>query len=464
MRPPVIEELSSLVGREYVMDKLEDRICYSCDATFRSGVPEVVVRPGSVEEIMGIVRLASRRGIPITPRGASTGLSGGAVPIKGGICLDLTRLNRILEIDVVNRVATVEPGVITDDLASAVSRAGLFYPPDPSSSKVCTIGGNIAECAGGPRGVKYGVTRDYVLGLEVVLPSGDLVQVGNPVDGEMSGPDWTMLLVGSEGTLGIVTRIFLRLVDKPATKKTLLAVFETLEDAATSVSTLIASGTIPTTLEIMDNLTIRAVEDYLKVGLPVAAEAILLIEVDGAPSAVEKHCDHVIAVCKRCNASDIQVAETEDQADKLWRARRAISPACGRINPTKISEDATVPRSQLPAMVRRIKEIAAKYDLKMVVFGHAGDGNLHPNILTNKHNLEEMQRVERAIEELFRCTLELGGTLSGEHGIGYMKAPFLEWETGRDGFALARQVKDSVDPKGLLNPGKMFSAISQQIT
>lgn len=458
MQQQVIVELRRLVGAQYVMDQLEDRICYSFDATFRDFPPDVVVKPGSVAEIADIVKLAGNYNVPITARGAATGLSGGSVPLKGGISLVLTRLNKIIDIDTANRVAVVETGVITQDFVNAVTQAGLFYPPDPASAKTSTIGGNIAECAGGPRGVKYGITRDYVLGMEVVLPDGSVVELGNKFDSEMAGPDWGMLLVGSEGTLGIVTKVYLKLVDKPSAKQTLLAIFTSLDDAARTVSEMIASGTIPTTLEIMDNLTIRAVEDYLKVGLPVSAEAILLIEVDGSAKAIVKQAEHVIKVCQKCGATEIQTASTPEDIDKLWRARRAISPACGKINPTKISEDATVPRSQIPAMVRRLREIAQKYNLKMVIFGHAGDGNLHPNILSNKHDHEEMERVEQAVEELFKAALELGGTLSGEHGIGYMKAPFLEWETGKTGFAVGKTLKNVIDPQGLLNPGKLFTA------
>ncbi|CQR72874.1 putative FAD-linked oxidoreductase [Sporomusa ovata DSM 2662] len=458
MQQQVITELKRLVGAQYVMDQLEDRICYSFDATFRDFPPDVVVKPGNVAEIAAIVKLAGRYNVPITARGAATGLSGGAVPVKGGISLVLTRLNKIIDIDTANRVAVVETGVITQDFVNAVTQAGLFYPPDPASAKTSTIGGNIAECAGGPRGVKYGITRDYVLGMEVVLPDGSVVELGNKFDSEMAGPDWGMLLVGSEGTLGIITKIYLKLVDKPSAKQTLLAVFTSLDDAARTVSEMIASGTIPTTLEIMDNLTICAVEDYLKVGLPVSAEAILLIEVDGSTKAIVKQAEHVIKVCRQCGATEIQTASTPEDIDKLWQARRAISPACGKINPTKISEDATVPRSQIPAMVRRLREIAQKYNLKMVIFGHAGDGNLHPNILSNKHDHEEMERVEQAVAELFKVALELGGTLSGEHGIGYMKAPFLQWETGETGFAAGKTIKKVIDPQGILNPGKLFNA------
>lgn len=459
MNAAILSELKAIVGDKYVMDQLEDRICYSFDATFKDSLPDIVVKPANVDEIVSVVKLANKYNIPFTCRGAATGLSGGAVPLKGGISLVMTRLNKIIEVDAANRRAIVEPGVVTDDFIAAVDRAGLFYPPDPASSKTSTVGGNIAECAGGPRGVKYGVTRDYILGLEVILSDGTLTQVGNLVDSEMAGPDWTSLFLGSEGTLGVVTKIYVRLVDKPATKQTMLAIFDKIENAATTVSTMIASGTIPTTLEIMDNLTIRAVENYLNIGLPIEAEATLLIEVDGSSEAVTKQSEFVIQVCKDCGAADVQIAKNKQETDNLWRARRAISPACGKINPTKISEDATVPRSQIPAIVKRIREIAEKYNLKMVIFGHAGDGNLHPNVLTNKHNHEEMERVELAVEELFQAALALGGTLSGEHGIGYMKAPFLRWETGEVGYNAGRMLKETIDPKGLMNPGKLYTPL-----
>ena len=456
LNPTFVKELTSLVGPQYIMSELEDRICYSFDATFIDSLPDIVVRPGSRDEVIKIVKLAYQYKVPVVSRGAATGLSGGAVPVKGGIVLELTRLNHIIDIDVVNQRAILEPGVITQDFLNAVSKSGLLYPPDPASSKISTIGGNISECAGGPKGVKYGVTRDYLLGLEVVLPDGSVVNTGNIIDGEMCGPDWTMLFCGSEGTLGVIIKIIVKLVHKPEHKQTLLATFDQIQDAATTVSVMMASGVIPTTLEIMDNLTIRAVEDYLCIGLPIEAGAILLIEVDGDPAAVSAHVLHVQKVCKECGASAVKTAQNQQESDALWKARRSISPACGKISPTKISEDATVPRSQIPAMVKRIRQIAEKYQLKMVIFGHAGDGNLHPNILSNKHDTEEMKRVHQAVEELFHAALELGGTLSGEHGIGYMKAPFLIWETGEVGFAAGLKVKEALDPEHIMNPGKMF--------
>lgn len=456
MNQSVINQLKGIVGENHILTEFEDRYCYSFDSTFINAMPDVVIQPASSDEIAAVCRIAHTNGIPLVTRGAATGLSGGAVPVKGGIVIETTRLNHIIEINKENRYAIVQPGVITQNYLAAVDQAGLFYPPDPASSKMSTLGGNIAECAGGPRGVKYGITRDYVLGLEVVLPDGSIVQTGNLVDGDMSGPDWTMLFCGSEGTLGIITKIMLKLTHKPQNKQTMMAVFNQIEDAATTVSTMMASGVIPTTLEIMDNLTIRAVENFLNIGLPIEAGAILLIEVDGDPKAVSKHVQHVLKVCEDCNASSVKVAKTTQEADDLWKARRSVSPACGKINPTKISEDATVPRSRIPEMVSAVQAIAKKYNLKMVIFGHAGDGNLHPNILSNKHDKEEMARVEKAVEELFQAALKLGGTLSGEHGIGYMKAPFLVWETGEEGFQFGKDVKNAVDPKSLMNPGKLF--------
>lgn len=456
MNPSVLQALQGIVGKEHIMTEFEDRYCYSFDSTFINALPDLVIQPSSTAEIAAICRIAYANNIPLVTRGAATGLSGGAVPVKGGIVLETTRLNNILLIDKVNCFAVVEPGVITQDYLAAVEQAGLFYPPDPASSKMSTFGGNIAECAGGPRGVKYGITRDYLLGLEIVLPDGSIVQTGNPVDGDMSGPDWTMLFCGSEGTLGIITKIIVKLTHKPQAKQTMLATFHAIEDAATTVSTMMASGVIPTTLEIMDNLTIQAVENFLNIGLPVEAGAILLIEVDGDPRAVEKHVRHVLKVCEDCNAASVKLAKTAAEADALWKARRSVSPACGKLNPTKISEDATVPRSRIPEMVSAVQAIAKKYNLKMVIFGHAGDGNLHPNILSNKHDKAEMARVEKAVQELFQAALKLGGTLSGEHGIGYLKAPFLVWETGEEGFRFGKAVKQAVDRKSLMNPGKMF--------
>ncbi|MCG8526842.1 MAG: FAD-binding protein, partial [Opitutales bacterium] len=347
------KELLEIVGRENISAEYEDRICYAYDATFKDSLPDVIVKPGTTEEVAKILKLANQYKIPVTPRGAGTGLSGGSVPINGGISLVLTRLNKILKIDVQNRSALVEPGVITEDLQTAVEEKGLLYPPDPASKKISTLGGNVAEGAGGPRGVKYGVTKDYVLGLEVVLPQGDIIKINNSVDGETEDFDYTMLFTASEGTLGIITKIAVKLILPPQYQETVLAAFDNLEHAGETVSAIIRAGIIPTTLEIIDQETIRAVENYLHTGLPTDAAALLLIEVDGAELEVKRQSAEVAKICNLASRN-VKVASTKQEIDKLWQARRSISGACGMLKPTKLSEDATVPRSKIPQMIKEI--------------------------------------------------------------------------------------------------------------
>ncbi len=454
------KHLKRILGKEKVFHTPEDCLCYSYDGTFKTGIPGVVVRPSSTEEVAAVVKLASQEGIPVVPRGAGTGLSGGAVPLEGSLVIDLTAMNRIVKIDPAEMLAVVEPGVITAHLHKKVENMGLFYPPDPSSANVSTIGGNIAECAGGPRGLKYGVTRDYVLGLEVVLAGGEVIQCGGETIKNVSGYDLCGLFVGSEGTLGIITRANLRLLPKPQARQTIRADFKTIEGAAGTITAIIGAGVIPAALELMDDVTIRCVENFLRTGLPLDVEAILLMEVDGPAVSLPGQVRTIAALCRQHGAARVKVAETEAEGVELWRARKAVSPAVVQVKPTKISEDATVPRKNIPAMIRGIKEIARKHNLVIAIFGHAGDGNLHPNILVDKSNPEEMERAEAAIEEMFRLALSLGGTLSGEHGIGLLKAPFLEMEFGRAGVAVMRRIKEALDPPGILNPGKIFGGIS----
>jgi glycolate oxidase len=431
-------------------------MCYGYDGTPNAFVPDLVARPGSTEEIQAIVRLANKHLFPIVPRGAGTGLSGGSLPVENGVVLDLTRMNRILEIDEENLVAVVEPGVVTYAIQQEVERRGLFYPPDPASLKTSTIGGNVAECAGGPRAFKYGVTRDYVLGLEVVTPWGDLVKTGGKTVKSVTGYDLTRLYTGSEGTLGIITRIYLRLIPKPQSIRTMMAVFPRLEDATRTVTLIVRRGIIPATLELMDDRTIQCVENYLHLGLPVDAGAILIIEVDGAPELIEGQSGQIVDLCREGGAREVRVAASEQERDEIWAARRAVSAAVVQIKPTKISEDISVPRSQIPNMAGKLREIADRYGLNLVIFGHAGDGNLHPNILCDQSDQEEMERVEKAVGELFQAAVELGGTLSGEHGIGTMKAPYLKLETGESGYAVMLALKQALDPNNILNPGKIF--------
>lgn len=456
MTEAVLEQLRAAVGKEYVSNAAEKLMVYSFDSTFQNHKPEVVVKPHTVKEVAAVVKIAAANQVPLTVRGAGTSLSGGPVALQGGILLEMTAFRRILELNADEQYAVVEPGVITNTLIAEAGKFGLFYPPDPSSSGMSTLGGNVAECAGGGRGVKYGVTRDYVLALELVLPDGEIVTVGNVVDGLTGWLDLPMLFTGSEGTLAIITKITVRLLPKPQTIKTALAQYDQLDAAAHTVSAIISAGVVPTTIEIMDQMTIRAVENFLQIGLDTSKAAFLLLEVDGEAWEVEQQLEQVIAICKENEAVHIEVANNAQERTALWKARKSISGACGKINPTKIGEDIAVPPAAIPAMIKAVKEIAQKYNLNMVVFGHAGDGNLHPNIMTDKRNTEEMARVNQAIDELFARALALGGTLSGEHGIGFMKAPYMLQELGREGYLAHKAVKNALDPAGVLNPGKIF--------
>ncbi|MDI3316928.1 MAG: FAD-linked oxidase C-terminal domain-containing protein [Bacillota bacterium] len=448
--------LEEAVGRGNLLLGRGERVLYGYDATVVRGVPRAVARPATTGEVAAVLRLCHRERLPVIPRGAGTGLSGGAVPVRGGVVLDLGRMNRIRRIDRQDLYAEVEAGVNTRRFQEAVEAEGLFFPPDPSSAVASTLGGNLAENAGGPRAFKYGVFRDYTLGLTVVLADGSILRTGGRTVKNVSGYDLTRLFVGSEGTLGVITEAILKLIPPPEARRTLMAGFLRLEEAAEAVSAIIAAGLRPSALELMDESSIRVVEEYLHLGLPLDVEAILLIEVDGPAAVVEEEAGAVADLCRRQGASLLRLAREEAEAAELWRARKAISPAVARIKPTKISEDATVPRSRIPEMVRRLKEIARRHAVTLVVFGHAGDGNLHPNILCDARNPEEMERVWRAVAEIFRVTLELGGTLSGEHGIGVLKAPFLGWEHGEAGLRAMRAIKAALDPHGILNPGKLF--------
>lgn len=452
----LVKQLAGIAGKNNVLTARADLYCYGYDATFRRYVPDVVVKPQNTGQVAAIIKLAVEKGVPVYPRGAGTGLSGGSLPVRGGIVMAMTDMNSIHEIDRENLLAVVEPGVVTAHLHRAVEKEGLFYPPDPASSDVCTIGGNIAECAGGPRGFKYGVTRDYVLGLELVSPTGEILRTGGKTVKNVSGYDLSRLLVGSEGTLGIITGAILRLIPRPRAVKTLMAVYDNLQQAGESIISISTAGVIPGTMEIMDQLAIRCVAGHSGGDLPTNAAAILIIEVDGMEAAVQEEAAIVARVCQAAGARDVVVAERPADRDRLWRARRSVSAALVQFGPTKISEDATVPRSRIPDMITRLQQIREKYRLNLVIFGHAGDGNLHPNIVTNENNPEEMQRVEAAIEEIFRAAVSLGGTLSGEHGIGILKAPYMGLEFSPAELDYMEQIKKTLDPRGILNPGKIF--------
>ncbi|MBB3907839.1 glycolate oxidase subunit GlcD [Anoxybacteroides rupiense] len=447
-----------IVGRENYDDSKAGRLVYSYDATPQfQAIPEAVMAPRNTKEVSEIVKVCAEYRIPIVPRGSGTNLCAGTCPIEGGIVLLFKHMNRILEIDEDNLTATVQPGVITLDLIKSVEEKGLFYPPDPSSMKISTIGGNINENSGGLRGLKYGVTRDYVLGLEAVLANGDVIRTGGKLAKDVAGYDLTRLLVGSEGTLGIITEATLKLVPMPEAKKTMLALYQDLEAAARSVSKIIASKIIPATLEFLDQPTLRVVEDYAQIGLPTDVKAVLLIEQDGAREVVEREMRQIERICKEEQAVSVQLARSDQEADALRTARRSALSALARLRPTTILEDATVPRSEIAKMVTAINEIAEKYRVMICTFGHAGDGNLHPTCPTDARDDEEMERVEAAFAEIFAKAIELGGTITGEHGVGAMKAPYLEWKLGKEGVEVMQAIKRALDPYNIMNPGKVFA-------
>ncbi len=452
-----------MIDNKRIFTEQEDLVSYSYDASFGIHIPEVVLQPQSTEEVQNIIKLASEYTIPVYPRGQGTSLSGGPLPVKGGIVLDFSQWTNKLEIDPDDMVAVVSPGVLTATINAAANEYGLMYPPDPSSSNVSTIGGNLAENAGGPRGLKYGVTKDYVLGLEIVTADGEVIRTGGRTVKNVTGYDLTKLIVGSEGTLAVMTEAILRLIPKPPATKTLMAIFDDLVDSGKSISKVLSSGIMPAKMEIMDQASVIAVENYQPLGLPTDIEAIVLIELDGHPEAIEEEIVKVQQICQEVGAREVKVAQNEAEALELWKARKLVSPAIVRLKPTKISEDATVPRSKIPEMFMRLKEIREKYKVDLVVFGHAGDGNLHPNIIADQRDHEEMERVEQAVGEIFKAAVELGGTLSGEHGIGTMKAPFMKMELGEVGLGMMKRIKESWDPKNILNPGKIFAEEGQKL-
>ncbi len=459
IEPRVIKELEAVVGKQHVLSSPEDLIAYSYDSTFEEHKPDIIVNPANTEEVSQVMRIAYRENVPVVPRGMGSGLAAASIPYSGGMVLSLTRMNRILEIDEENMIATVEAGVVTADFQAKVEEMGLFYPPDPSSIKHSTIGGNIACNAGGPRCLKYGVTSDYVLGLTAVLPNGDIIKTGGKAIKNVTGLNLTQLLIGSEGTLAIITEAMLRLMPKPKHARTAMAVYARLDDAAKTVNAILLEGVVPATIELMDDTTINTIEEYLHLGLPTDAAAILIIETDGSDEqTVLREMETVARVARECGATDVRVAQTEAERNELWRGRRSVSPSLARRRPNKLGEDISVPRSAIPEAIRRIKAISEKYRLPIVVFGHAGDGNLHPNILFDKRDPDEWHRVEQVSAEIFGMAVELGGTLTGEHGVGVLKQPYLELALGKTAIALQQGIKKVFDPKGLLNPGKKFPA------
>jgi glycolate oxidase len=463
LQAEVRSQLLAIVGEPNYQDDPQARITHSYDGTpMLQSLPDGVIYPANTEQVSAIMKVLHTYRIPLVSRGSGTNLCGGTVPVEGGVVMVMHRMNQILEVDTENLTATVQPGILTKTFATHIESLGLFYPPDPSSMAISTIGGNIAESSGGLRGFKYGTTKDYVLGLEAVLANGEVIRTGGKSIKDVAGYDLTKLLVGSEGTLAIITEATLRLIAPPKTKKTMLAMYTDMYDAARTVSKIIEHRITPATLEFLDRSTIQVVDDYAKLGLPLDMEAILLIEQDGDPEQVSRDIASIETICREQRASQVQLAASEEEAMKLMTARRSAFTALARLRPTTILEDATVPRSKIADMVMEINRIAKKYQVDICTFGHAGDGNLHPTAMTDARNPEEIHRVEEAFAEIFDAAIRLGGTITGEHGIGIVKAPYLEWKIGATGMEVMKAIKHSFDPYHLLNPGKVFAKSSRR--
>lgn len=452
----IVDEIRKIVGKENMIDSLEERRCYSYDARTDGIVPELIVFPSSAQDVSGILKLANKHLFPIIPRGAGTGLTGGSTPVVEGVVLVFTRMNRILEIDAENLIAVVEPGVVTFTLQQEAAKQGLFYPPDPASYKYSSIGGNVAECAGGPNSLKYGVTRDYVIGLEVVKPTGEILNTGVRTMKGVVGYDLTRLFVGSEGTLGVITKIIVKLIPQPEAKATILALFNEVEDAARAVSAIIAAKIVPSTIEFMDRASIRCSEKASPMGIPEEIGGLLLIEVDGNEEAVGPQVEKVRAILAEQKVVRCEVTRDPVESDKLWQARRVLSQATYNLNPVKIAEDVVVPRSEIPALIRILEGLEKKYEIPILSFGHAGDGNFHVSIMI-KDTPEDRHKAELAVKDIFTETVRLGGTLSGEHGIGISKSAYLDLELSADVIAAMRSIKTLFDPNNILNPGKIFA-------
>jgi glycolate oxidase len=455
MEAGIVEAITKIVGKEDILVSIEDRKCYSYDGRTDGAIPDLVVFPSSAEEVSQILILANRHRFPVIPRGQGTGLTGGSVPLKGGVILSFTKMNKILEIDTKNLVAVVEPGVITFLLQEEVAKYGLYYPPDPASYKYSSIGGNAAECAGGPNSLKYGVTRDYVLGLEVVKPTGEIIQTGVRTMKGVVGYDLTRLFVGSEGTLGVITKIILKLIPLPEAKATILALYNQVEDAAETVSAIIAARIVPSTIEFMDRASIRCCEKANPMGIPETVNGLLLIEIDGDKESLARQAEKIRKIVLEHRAAECKVTDDPKEADKLWQARRVVSQATYNLNPVKIAEDVVVPRSNIPVLIRALEEMEKKFGVPILSFGHAGDGNFHVSIMI-QDTPEDRAKAEEAVKEIFTETLKLGGTLSGEHGIGTSKSAYIAMELSPEALTTMKSIKKLFDPNNILNPGKIF--------
>ncbi|MEO8955357.1 MAG: FAD-linked oxidase C-terminal domain-containing protein [Ktedonobacteraceae bacterium] len=451
----VVQELSALLGNRYVLHSPYDLMLYEYDASIDRSVPDVVVLPASTEDVAAIVKIAARHHVPVVPRGAGTGLSGGAIPIYGGIIIVFTRMNRILEIDYDNLRAVVQPGLVNLHLSNALNPQGFYYVPDPSSQRSCTIGGNVGENAGGPHTLLYGVTTNHVLGLEIVTAEGEVVQVGGWTY-DTPGYDLTGLLIGSEGTLCIVTKIIVRIVHLPETVKTMVAVFDTMDDASNTVSDIIASGVIPAAIEMMDQLILQAVEADTHAGYPMDAAAVLLMETEGVRDSVAEQVAQIEAVCHKHHARAVRIAANETERQLFWAGRKNAFGAVGRISPEFYVQDGVVPRTRLPYVLGRVSEICASYGLRVGNVFHAGDGNLHPLVLFDSQKPGEVERVRKAGHEILAVCAEVGGTITGEHGVGIEKQEEMALIFNEVDLRVMQKVREAWNPQQLFNPGKLF--------
>ena len=458
MEKKIIKKIQEAVGQANLLADVEDRSCYSYDASGQNFMPDAVALPENKEQVAALLGLADKYGFPVIPRGAGSGTTGGALPVQGGLVIVFSRMKRILEIDPDNMIAVVEPGVVTGELQAALKKYGLMYPPDPASLKFCSIGGNAGECAGGPSAVKYGVTRDYIIGLEVVLPGGKIMRTGVRTEKGVVGYDLTRLFIGSEGTLAVFTKLILRLLPLAEAKGTFLLCFPSLEQATSLAGEILSAGLMPCTLEYMDKTAVQVVLDQITWPLPEKTAALLLVEFDGSTTEVEQQGQGFTDFVRQKKNCTLRQAVDEAEIEELWQARRSIAPACLHLRPHKIAEDVVVPRSGIPELVQFTEQLAQKLNLIILTFGHAGDGNIHVNIMVDKQNQEEYNNGCKAKERLFEHVLALGGTLSGEHGVGITKSPFLAQELDATALSVMKQLKTLFDPHNVLNPGKIFPA------
>jgi glycolate oxidase len=457
LKPEILYQLGEIAGFEAVLSSKEDLTAYSYDgSTVWSHLPEAVVLPTTTEQVSQILKLANQNLIPVTPRGAGTNVSGGSIPVKGGIVLCTARMNRILEISKGNLIATVEPGVVLQDLNTALAKEKLFYPPDPQSFLSCTMGGTVAENAGGPYCVKYGVTKQYILGLEVVLANGYVMKLGGVTVKNRTGYELAMLFTGSEGTLGVITKITVRLLPMPPASKTIMVVFDDMVNGGQAVSNILESGLIPAKVEFVDNFALRRIEEMTPMGLPVDANALLLLQTDGSQAAVEAESQQIIDILKDSGAKDIKIAKDQVEAAMYWKMRSAGFAAVFGAAHTVIAEDVTVPRDKLADFIRKLGEISKRTGLFIQFLGHAGDGNLHPSIFTDIRDKEQFEKAQEAMAEIFRAAISLGGVLSGEHGIGLEKRRFLKEAMDPKAIEFMKKIKDIFDPNHILNPGKIW--------